>query len=149
MITWDVFFLLFLSIQSCQSLLKLVIYTCSKMFLSNLNQDIHKSELRNNTTRTTQISYISMPLSWLLRSWRFIFFLAIHDDTFIYLRSSLNVRYFICSWGGTSDPSFEARSNLHEKFDIKTISRTVQLYVLSIYTVIEFNFLFQGGSLAR
>ena len=77
------------------------------------------------------------------------FFLAIHDDTFIYLRSSLNVRYFICSWGDTSDPSFEARSNLHEKFDIKTISRTVQLYVLRIYTVIEFNFLFQGGSLAR
>ena len=51
-----------------------------------------------------------------------------HADSFIYLRSSFNAYYFICSWGDTIDPSFEARSNLHEWDDIITISRIVPLY---------------------
>ena len=72
-----------------------------------------------------------------------------HADSFIYLRSSFNAYYFICSWGDTTDPSFEARSNLHEWDDIITISRIVPLYELRIYTTIEFNFSFQSGSLAR
>ena len=72
-----------------------------------------------------------------------------HADSFIYLRSSFNAYYFICSWGDTIDPSFEARSNLHEWDDIITISRIVPLYELRIYTAIEFNFSFQSGSLAR
>ena len=72
-----------------------------------------------------------------------------HADSFIYLRSSFNAYYFICSWGDTIDPSFEARSNLHEWDDIITISRIVPLYELRIYTIIEFNFSFQSGSLAR
>ena len=72
-----------------------------------------------------------------------------HADGFIYLRSSFNAYYFICSWGDTIDPSFEARSNLHEWDDIITISRIVPLYELRIYATIEFNFSFQSGSLAR
>ena len=48
-----------------------------------------------------------------------------HADGFIYLRSSFNAYYFICSWGDTIDPSFEARSNLHEWDDIK---RSQELY---------------------